>query len=138
MTDRADDASTEELARGSVIALDRHPLFMAARTLAEDSLGPRIRQVEADLGGENLRRLWKADLRSWRQKADDHEMARLTLGYLAAWRGILEGGAPVAGLWGEDGGHLCKRIPFLLGTHGLARVWYVQIGLSRVTFPRLI
>lgn len=124
VTDRSDDAGSRELQRSGAVALNLHPSIVAARSIPATQLVDRIAQAERELGGVNLRRLWRADLRSWREGADDNAMARLTLGYLAAWRDILAAAAPVQGLWGEDGGHLIKRVPFLLGD---LRPWSIQM-----------
>lgn len=114
VTAHAGDVSAAEVERAGAVALDLHPAFVEAAAVADDLLLPELRAAEASLG-VNLRRVWQADLRSWREGAADDEMARLALGYLAAWRRILAESGEVGVLWGEDGGHLAKRTAFLLG-----------------------
>jgi Capsule polysaccharide biosynthesis protein len=112
VTVRAGDVSAEELRRSGAIALEAHPKFEACRSGAD--VRAEIDAEEQALG-VNLRRIWQADLRSWRQGVGDDQMARLALGYLAAWRETLAELGEIAGLWGEDGGHLAKRTGFVLG-----------------------
>lgn len=113
VTAHSSDVTSEELAFSGAFALDLQPAFREALAAAPDELVERARAAESKLEA-NLRRIWQADLRSWREGEPDESMARLALGYLAAWETILAEGAPIALLWGEDGGHLAKRTSFLL------------------------
>lgn len=113
VTAHSTDVSADELSRAGAIALDRHPAFAEAFGTGAGDLVNAVRDAEGELDA-NLRRVWQADLRSWREGEPDDWMARLALGYLAAWRQILAGRGRVGVIWGEDGGHLAKRIVFLL------------------------
>jgi hypothetical protein len=113
VTAHSSDVSADELVEAGAVALDRHPAFAEAFGTAADELAGRVRAGETELDA-NLRRVWQADLRSWREGESDDHMARFALGYLAAWRQILADSGRIDVVWGEDGGHLAKRIVFLL------------------------
>jgi len=109
----ADDVTEAEARRTGTIVLERHPAFQQATRLAGAELDGAVSEAQAELG-INLRRLWKADLRSWREGYSDDAMARITVGSLWAWRQCLDEVGAAASLWGEDGGHVAKRIAFVL------------------------
>jgi hypothetical protein len=96
-----------------VVVLEEHEAFAAAQTLDPAAVATAVDDEQRQLG-VNLRRIWKADLRSWRERATDEEMARITIGSLRAWRQILDRSGTVVGVWGEDGGHLAKQTAFVL------------------------
>lgn len=111
VTAHASDVTRREREDSGVVVLEDEPAFLRASSVG-DPLEP-VREEERLLG-VNLRRIWQADLRSWREGSSDEAMARLALGYLAAWREVLAAHGTIALLWGEDGGHLAKRTGFLL------------------------
>jgi hypothetical protein len=102
--------------RGRVLALDEQPAYR--------SPGRSLDEEQRDLG-VNLRRVWQADLRSWREGYDDDRLARIAVGYLAAWRAIVAEHGPFAGVWGEEAGHLAKRTAFLLAQRLGIPVWFL-------------
>jgi hypothetical protein len=121
VTAGADDVTAAERAASSVIVLEEHDAYLEAQALAQADLAGALDDEQAQLHA-NLRRIWKADLRSWRERATDEKMARIAIGSLRAWREVLDGLGPAVGLWGEDGGHLVKQAAFLLaGNRGIPR-----------------
>jgi hypothetical protein len=130
VTASADDVTDADAAREGVVVLERHPLFAAAQRLQRPELLAAVEREQQVLD-VNLRRLWRADLRSWRRGFDDDAMARLAVGYLAAWRDVLDGAGELAGAWGEDGGHLVKRMGFLTAAERGTRVWFVYVAPLR-------
>jgi hypothetical protein len=125
VTVRERDLSEAERTSSGAIVLESHPAF-AAGYGTRDVAGA-VRAQDAALQ-TNLRRMWKADLRSWREGASDDEMARLTLGYLRAWSEILEAADPLSGMWGEDGGHLGKRTGFAAAATRGTPVWFIYVA----------
>jgi hypothetical protein len=130
VTASAADVTEAEATRDGVTVLERHPAFEAASQLSGRELRAAVDREQERLD-INLRRLWKADLRSWRRGWDDDRMARLTVGYLAAWRDVLAQTDRVAGGWGEDGGHLVKRTGFLVSAENGIPLWFVYVAPLR-------
>jgi hypothetical protein len=121
------DLSADEAAHEGVIVLEQHPAFLRIAGTSDGDVAAAIDHGQRELG-VNLRRLWKADLRSWRRGFPDDAMARLAAGYLAAWDEVLDAAGPLAGLWGEDGGHLAKRTAFLrAGARGIP-MWFIYVA----------
>jgi capsular polysaccharide biosynthesis protein len=112
ITALSSDLSAEESGTEGLEVLDRQPDYLDAMQLGSAQLVDDVDREQSALG-INLRRLWQADFRSWREAYPDDEMARIAVGYLRALRRILEEKRPLA-LWGEDGGHLCKQLAYLL------------------------
>lgn len=127
VTAHSTDATPEELDRTGVTALDAHPACARFAMLSSHELMRLIYDEDVELA-TNLRRVWTADLRSWREGASDQEMAKLALGYLAAWRDVLQEHAPVGLLWGEDGGHLAKRTAFLLAESSQVPLVFIYVS----------
>jgi hypothetical protein len=117
VTPHADDVTELEQRETGAVVLERHPEYRRAAALSAAALREAVDE-EQDSLGVNLRRLWRADLRCWREGYPDEAMARITIGSLRAWREVLGGLGEVAGLWGEDGGHLAKRAAFTLAEAG--------------------
>ena len=103
--------------------LDLQPEYLEAMRLSDADVADAIDREEAALG-LNLRRLWQADIRSWREGYPDEQMARITVGYLRTLRRILEEEQPV-GLWGEDGGHLLKQLGYSICEGFGAELWFL-------------
>ena len=112
ITPLASDVREDEAAESAAEILDRRAEYIDALTLDGQSLAEAIDE-EQHLLDVNLRRVWRADIRSWREGFTDEQMARITIGYLRALRRILSDVEPFA-LWAEDGGHLCKQLAFML------------------------
>ena len=124
ITALASDLSAEERLRTSGLdVLDLQPEYADAMCLSDSGLSEAIDREQGMLG-LNLRRLWQADIRSWREGCPDGEMARIALGYLLALRRILEDEQPL-GLWGEDGGHLLKQLAYSLCDHNGVQLWFL-------------
>jgi hypothetical protein len=121
------DLSAEESVRDGVVVLERHPAFLRVAGMSSAEVAGAIDRAQRDLG-TNLRRVWRADLRSWRTGLTDDAMARLAVGYLAAWDDVLDGAVPCAGLWGEDGGHLAKRTGFLSAAPRGIPLWFLYVA----------
>jgi hypothetical protein len=124
VTALSDDAP--EIAAGATdaIALDVRADFRHAATLPSAELAARLDECQVELG-LNLRRVWQADWRWWREGASDEHMARLTLAHLDAWSAILDESRPLACVWGEDGGHLVKRALFELAPRRGVPAWFL-------------
>jgi len=112
VTALATDLSTAEAAQSAVDALEHQPECIEAMRLDGAELAHAVEREQQALG-LNLRRVWQADMRSWREGHGDDEMARIAVGYSRALRRILEDERPTA-VWGEDGGHLCKQLGYAL------------------------
>lgn len=125
VTARAGDANADELEASGAIVLERHPAYAAAQRLEGADLASALDRAEREIGNVNLRRVWQADLRSWREHRPDEELARAAVGYVDAWTEVLGAAAPFAGIWGEEGGHLAKRTGFLVAARRGVRVWFV-------------
>lgn len=124
VTSTAADASPVELKRAGAIALDAHPEYHAAASAGDKAVRAQLDAAQRELG-VNLRRVWQADFRSWREGYDDSRLAQIAAGYVSAWRHINAEKGPFVGLWGEEAGHLAKRIAFLLGKNTGVPVWFV-------------
>jgi capsular polysaccharide biosynthesis protein len=122
VTAQSSDVSPEELSRSGAVALDSHPRSAAfpSRQLQVD-----LKQAEQEMG-VNLRRLWQADFRFWREGLPESTMAKIALGYLGAWKSILQGRS-VTCLWGEDGGHLSKQTAFLIARNRSIPTWFLEL-----------
>lgn len=111
VTASANDVTRAERGSSGVIVLEDEPIHQEMSSVSDPL--ERLRELERCLG-VNMRSVWRADLRSWREGASDAAMARLAIGHLSAWEQILARHDPVGLVWGEDGGHLAKRTAFLL------------------------
>lgn len=126
LTALGSDLQPEEAARSGVDVLDRQPEYVDAMKLAGLELAEAIDREEQTLG-LNLRRVWQADLRSWREHWPDERMARIAVGYARALRRIFEEEDPV-GVWGEDGGHLLKQLGYALCRDPRPQLWFLWAG----------
>jgi Capsule polysaccharide biosynthesis protein len=130
ITPLGSDVTPNEVAESAANVLDRQAEYLDAMTLDGPRLAEAIDQ-EQRLLDVNLRRLWRADIRSWREGFTDEQMARITVGYVRALRRILLDVEPLA-LWAEDGGHLCKQLAFLLCSPlGIEHLVYWAFPLPR-------
>jgi hypothetical protein len=120
----SDDAP--EIAAGTTdaVALDARAEFRRAVSLPSAALAARLDECQVELG-LNLRRVWQADWRRWREGASDEQMARLALAHMDAWAAVIEESAPLACVWGEDGGHLVKRALFELAPRRGVPAWFL-------------
>jgi hypothetical protein len=127
VTAHADDVGEGEVVSSGAIVLDRHDAYRRALALDAAALPDAVAAEQRALGA-NLRRVWQADLRSWRMGYPDDEMARISLASLAAWRVVLGELGAIRGIWGEDGGHLAKRSAFLVAEACDVRTVFVYVS----------
>ena len=125
VTALAADAPEITAGTADAIAVDAHPAFARAHALDGAGLVAAVREREERLG-VNLRRLWQADWRWWRQGYHHDQMARLAVAHVDVWSEVVERHRPVAG-WGEDGGHLVKRILYTLGPAAGFTCWFLTL-----------
>lgn len=112
---RSDLSNGEAEGVPELVVIDQQPEYREAALLGSSELSAAVEREQEALG-LNLRRVWQADLRCWRERYPDERMARITLGTLASLRRVLDEARP-AGLWGEDGGHLVKQLAYALCPH---------------------
>lgn len=124
VTPLGSDLTDEEREQTSGLdVLDLQPEYLEAMRLSGPELAVAVAREQEGLT-VNLRRMWQADLRSWREGYPDEQMARIALGYLRALRRILQDEEPL-GLWGEDGGHLAKQIGYTLCERLSVQLWFL-------------